>query len=67
VMRWSDHEHIFKKFMRHRDMYLRLYAGIDRYIYNEKVDYHAISTPKITSWYQKIEKTPIVLYNGKYK
>ena len=67
VMRWSNHAHIFEKFQRHRDLYLRLYGGIDRYIYNEKVDYHPISTSKITSWYQKIDKSAIVLYNGKYK
>ena len=48
-------------------MYLRLYAGIDRYIYNEKVEYNPISTDKITSWYQKIENSAIVIYNGKYK
>ena len=67
VMRWSNHAHIFDTFQKRRDMYLRLYAGIDRYIYNEKVQYHAIRTDKITSWYQKIDNSAIVLYNGKYK
>ena len=36
-------------------------------IYNEKVEYHPISTDKITSWYQKIDDSAIVIYNGKYK
>ncbi len=66
VMRWSNHAHIFEKFQKHRDMYLRLYSGIDRFIYNEQVDYHCINTDKITSWHQNLENSPIVLYNGKY-
>ena len=66
VMRWSNHAHIFEKFMSHRDMYLRLYSGIDRYIYNEKIDYQYIKTNKITSWMENIENSAIVLYNGKY-
>ena len=66
VMRWSDHSHIFEKFQQHRDMYLRLYSGIDRFIFNEEVDYHCIQTNKITSWKQNIENSAIVLYNGKY-
>jgi hypothetical protein len=66
VMRWSNHKHIFDKFQLHRDMYLRLYAGIDRFIYNEDVQYDYFDTDEITSWYQKVDKTAIVLYNGKY-
>tara|TARA_B100000780_G_scaffold240122_1_gene182085 strand:+ start:588 stop:1178 length:591 start_codon:yes stop_codon:yes gene_type:complete len=66
VMRWSDHAHIFEKFQQHRDMYLRLYSGIDRFIYNEEVDYHYIQTNKITSWLQNLDNSAIVLYNGKY-
>jgi len=66
VMRWSNHAHIFEKFQQHRDMYLRLYSGIDRFIYNEEVDYNTIQTNKITSWLQNIDKSAIVLYNGKY-
>ena len=53
--------------MKHRDMYLRLYAGIDRYIYNENVEYSPIRTGRITSWYQKVDNSAIVIYNGKYK
>ena len=67
VMRWSNHAHIFEKFMKHRDMYLRLYACIDRYIYNENVEYSPIRTDRITSWYQKVDNSAIVIYNGKYK
>lgn len=67
VMRWSDHAHIFDKFMKHRDMYLRLYSGIDRFIYNEGVDFDYIRTNKITSWLENIDNSAIVLYNGKYE
>ena len=37
-MRWSDSYNIFEKFMEKRDLYLRLYDGIDRFIYNEEKD-----------------------------
>ena len=67
IMRWSNHDHIFKKFMEHRDMYLRLYSGIDRFIYNEQVDYQLIKSNNITSWLENIDNSAIVLYNGKYE
>ena len=36
IMRWSDERKVFEKFCKHRDMYLRLYTGIDRFIFNMK-------------------------------
>ena len=38
-MRWTDNRNILEKFLKHRDLYLRLYKGIDRYIYNEDIKY----------------------------
>jgi len=34
IMRWTDERKILEKFLKHRDLYLRLYSGIDRFIYN---------------------------------
>ena len=38
-MRWNDSRSIFKYFLSNRDTHLRLYEGIDRFIYNENISY----------------------------
>ena len=70
VMRWQDAQSIFKKFMDKRDLYLRLYSGIDRFIYNERetlgLKYKTFTNNKISSWLEGVEKNTIMIYNGKY-
>ena len=67
IMRWADSKEIFNKFLKHRDLYLRLYKGIDRFIYNEGVGYTTFRGSAISSWQEGIEDNTIVLYNGRYK
>ena len=70
VMRWEDSYSIFEKFMEKRDLYLRLYEGIDRFIYNERerlgLKYKTFTTNKISSWQEDVTKNTIMIYNGKY-
>jgi len=70
VMRWEDSYSIFEKFMDKRDLYLRLYEGIDRFIYNERnrlgLKYKTFTTNKISSWQEDVTKNTIMIYNGKY-
>ena len=70
VMRWEDSYSIFEKFMEKRDLYLRLYEGIDRFIFNEKsrlsLKYRTFNTEEISSWQENVKKNNIMIYNGKY-
>jgi len=66
IMRWSDQRHVFEKFMAHRDLYVRLYSGIDRYIYNEGVEYRYFLTDQISSWQEGVTHNTILLHNQKY-
>ena len=70
VMRWEDSYSIFEKFIEKRDLYLRLYEGIDRFIYNERerlgLKYKTFLTNKISSWQENVKKNNIMIYNGKY-
>jgi hypothetical protein len=66
IMRWSDEREVFEKFMRHRDMYVRLYSGIDRFIYNEGVVYKYFKGSAISSWQEGVNHNTIMLHNQKY-
>lgn len=66
IMRWSDERKILEKFLKHRDLYLRLYSGIDRFIYNEDIKYKYFMGDSISSWKENIRNNTIMLYNGKY-
>ena len=66
IMRWSDERKILEKFLKHRDLYLRLYSGIDRFIYNEGIKYKYFMGDSISSWKENIKYNTIMLYNGKY-
>lgn len=66
IMRWTDNKKVFDKFLEKRDLYLRLYTGIDRYIWNEGIGYTTFKGSAISSWQEGIENNTIVLYNGKY-
>ena len=66
IMRWTDNKKVFDKFIEKRDLYLRLYTGIDRYIWNEGIGYTTFKGSAISSWQEGIENNTIVLYNGKY-
>tara|TARA_Y100001973_G_C5206224_1_gene341699 strand:+ start:2904 stop:3491 length:588 start_codon:yes stop_codon:yes gene_type:complete len=68
IMRWSNHYDIYYNFIKNSNTFIRLYKGIDRYIYNEKIDYKYFSNDNIISWKSDnfINKA-IVLYNGRYK
>lgn len=66
IMRWSDERKIFEKFMKHRDLYVRLYSGADRFIYNEDIKYKYFMGDQISSWKEGINYNTIMLYNGKY-
>ncbi len=66
VMRWSDERKVFEKFMKHRDMYVRLYSGIDRYIYNEGIEYKYFMGNAISSWQEDVSHNTIMLHNQKY-
>ena len=57
----------FDKFMKHRDLYLRLYKGIDRFIWNEQIGHTTFKGNAISSWQEGIEDNTIVLYNGRYE
>ena len=48
-MRWTDNKKIFDKFLKHRDLYLRLYSGIDRFLYHE-TRHDTFETGKIYSY-----------------
>ena len=65
-MRWSDERKVLEKFLKHRDLYLRLYSGIDRFIYNEDIKYKYFMGDLISSWKENIKYNTIMLYNGKY-
>lgn len=68
IMRWSFAQHIYQKFANNHDTYIRLYKGIDRFIYNENISYKYFNTDKIVSWKDKdYTKKVITLYNGRYK
>tara|TARA_Y100001980_G_C14505010_1_gene280658 strand:+ start:454 stop:1065 length:612 start_codon:yes stop_codon:yes gene_type:complete len=71
IMRWSNSYDIFEKFMEKRDLYLRLYTGIDRFIFNEKsrlsLKYRTFNTEEISSWQEDIKTNTIMIYNGKYE
>ena len=66
IMRWTDSREIFDNFLKKRDLYLRLYKGIDRYIYNEDIKYKTFKGTAISSWQEGIEDNTIVLHNQKY-
>ena len=66
IMRWTDNRNILEKFLKHRDLYLRLYSGIDRWIYNEDIKYKYFMGDSISSWKENIKYNTIMLYNGKY-
>lgn len=66
IMRWNDEREIFKKFIKHRDLYLRLYSGIDRFIYNEDVVYKYFQGSAISSWQEGVNHNTIMLHNQKY-
>lgn len=66
IMRWTDNKKIFDKFLKHRDLYLRLYQGIDRFIWNEEIKHSTFKGTAISSWQEGIENNTIVLYNGRY-
>lgn len=66
IMRWSDNTKILEKFLKKRDLYLRLYSGIDRFIFNEDIKYKYFKGDQISSWQEGNENNTIVLYNGKY-
>ena len=66
IMRWSDQRHVFEKFIKRRDLYVRLYSGIDRYIYNEQVKYNYFMGDQISSWQEGVKHNTIVLHNQKY-
>jgi len=68
IMRWSYAQDIYQKFANNHDTFLRLYKGIDRFIYNENISYKYFNTNEIMSWKDKnYIKKAITLYNGKYK
>ena len=66
IMRWSDQRHVFEKFIQRRDLYVRLYSGIDRYIYNEQVKYNYFMGDQISSWQEGVRHNTILLQNQKY-
>ena len=70
VMRWGDSYKIFERFMEKRDLYIRLYSGIDRFIFNERnrinLKYRTFQTNEISSWQEGIKNNTIMIYNGKY-
>lgn len=66
IMRWSDETEVFKKFMKHRDLYVRLYSGIDRFIYNEGINYKYFQGSAISSWQEGVNHNTIMLHNQKY-
>ena len=66
IMRWSDQRHVFEKFIQRRDLYVRLYSGIDRYIYNEQVKYNYFMGDQISSWQEGVRHNTILLHNQKY-
>ena len=66
IMRWTDERKILEKFLKHRDVYLRLYSGIDRFIYNEDIKYKYFMGDSISSWKENMKYNTIMLYNGKY-
>tara|TARA_B100000214_G_scaffold350601_1_gene304388 strand:+ start:890 stop:1465 length:576 start_codon:yes stop_codon:yes gene_type:complete len=66
IMRWSDQRHVFEKFIQRRDLYVRLYSGIDRYIYNEQVKYNYFMGDQISSWQEGVKHNTILLHNQKY-
>ena len=68
IMRWSLSQDIYQKFANNHDTFIRLYKGIDRFIYNENISYKYFKTDKIVSWQDKnYIKKAITLYNGRYK
>tara|TARA_Y100001937_G_C7121452_1_gene332807 strand:- start:871 stop:1443 length:573 start_codon:yes stop_codon:yes gene_type:complete len=68
IMRWSFAQDIYQKFANNSDTYLRLYKGIDRFIYNENISYKYFNTDKIMSWKEEnYSKKVISLYNGRFK
>src|SRR6056300_427373 len=66
IMRWMNETKILEKFLKHRDVYLRLYSGIDRFIYNEDIKYKYFMGDSISSWKENMKFNTIMLYNGKY-
>ena len=66
IMRWSDERKVFEKFIEHRDLYVRLYSGIDRFIYNEDVKYKYFMGDEISSWQEGVKHNTILLHNQKY-
>ena len=65
-MRWTDQRKVFERFIKHRDLYVRLYSGIDRYIYNEGVSYKTFMGDQISSWQEGTKHNTILLHNQKY-
>ncbi len=67
-MRWWSSESIFKQFMANRDTYLRLYNGIDGFIYNENISYRLLKDIHVASWQQEEcnDEAPIFLWNQRY-
>lgn len=66
IMRWTDQRKVFERFLKHRDLYVRLYSGIDRYIYNEGVSYKTFMGDQISSWQEGTKHNTIMLHNQKY-
>ena len=67
-MRWNDSRSIFKNFLSNRDTHLRLYNGIDGFIYNENVSYRLLKDIHVASWQQEEpnDEAPIFLWNQRY-
>ena len=67
-MRWYDSRSIFKNFLSNRDTHLRLYEGIDRFIYNENIPYKLLKDVNVASWQQEewSDKASIFLWNQRY-
>jgi hypothetical protein len=68
-MRWNDCSFIFKYFLSNQDTHLRLYGGIDRFIYNENIPYKLLKDTYVASWQQEkwINEAPIFLWNQRFK
>ena len=66
IMRWTDETKVLERFMKHRDLYVRLYSGIDRFIYNEDVKYKYFMGDAISSWQEGVKHNTILLHNQKY-
>ena len=60
-MRWQDNKIVFEKFIKEPNTYTRIYKGIDRFIYNEGVEYKLLDSVYIPHWKIKSD-----LWNNQY-